>query len=68
MVGKIKTIVSDRKFGFIRVQDGTEYFFHKSDLDSSLDFDELEVGVQVEFDTVPQSGRGPRAARVKLFK
>ncbi|MEO8898769.1 MAG: cold shock domain-containing protein, partial [Candidatus Dormibacter sp.] len=35
--GTIKKVQSDRGFGFITAEDGQEYFFHRSGLDSSLD-------------------------------
>ena len=61
--GTIKKVVSDRGFGFIAAEDGKEYFFHRNELDSSLDFDRLNGGERVSFD-VQQSPKGPRATRV----
>ena len=61
--GTIKKIVSDRGFGFITGDDAKEYFFHRSGVDSSLDFDRLNGGEKVEFE-IEQSPKGPRAARV----
>lgn len=62
--GTIKRVQTDRGFGFIKAEDGQEYFFHRSGLDSSLDFDALRGGERVTFD-VQQSDKGPRAARVR---
>ena len=62
--GTIKKLVSDRGFGFLVAEDGKEYFFHRSGLDSSLDFDQLRGGERVEFD-IEQSPKGPRAANVR---
>ncbi|HEY9289476.1 MAG TPA: DEAD/DEAH box helicase [Candidatus Dormibacteraeota bacterium] len=62
--GTVKKIVSDRGFGFIAAEDGTEYFFHQSGVDSSLNFDRLRGGEAVSFD-IEQSGKGPRANRVR---
>jgi len=39
--GTIKKLVSDRGFGFIAAEDGKEYFFHRTGLDSSVNFDSL---------------------------
>jgi CspA family cold shock protein len=61
--GTVKKLVSERGFGFITADDGKEYFFHRSGLDASLDFDRLRGGEKVEFD-IEQSPKGPRAARV----
>jgi CspA family cold shock protein len=62
--GTIKKVVSDRGFGFITAEDGKDYFFHRNELDSSLDFDRLFGGERVNFE-VQQSPKGPRAARVQ---
>ena len=61
--GRIKKLVSERGFGFIAADDTKEYFFHRSAVDPSLDFDRLIGGEKVEFE-VEQSPKGPRAARV----
>ncbi len=61
--GSIKKVVADRGFGFIAAEDGNEYFFHRNELDSSLDFDHLNGGEKVTFD-VEASPKGPRASHV----
>jgi cold shock protein len=61
--GTIKKVVAERGFGFISASDEKEYFFHRNSLDSSLDFDRLVGGEQVEFE-IEQSPKGPRANRV----
>jgi CspA family cold shock protein len=63
--GTIKKLVQDRGFGFIAAEDGKEYFFHRSGLDGSVDFDSLSGGEKVTFE-VERSDRGPRAGRVRL--
>lgn len=62
--GTIKRVVGDRGFGFIAAEDDKEYFFHRSALDPSLDFDRLAGGEKVEF-TIEQSPKGPRANAVR---
>ena len=54
--GTIKKVVADRGFGFIAAEDSKEYFFHRSGVDSSLDFDRLVGGerVQFEIETEPE--------------
>jgi cold shock protein len=64
LAGTIKRLVLDRGFGFIAADDGKEYFFHRSGLDQSIDFDRLDVGERVSFE-VDRSDRGPRARFVK---
>ena len=64
MTGSIKKVVSERGFGFITAEDGVEYFFHRSGLDPSLNFDSLAVGERVTF-SVETSDKGPRARQVR---
>src|SRR5262245_57619517 len=63
--GTIKKVVSDRGFGFIQAEDGKEYFFHRSGMDSSLNFDALTGGERVSFE-IEASQKGPRANRVRM--
>ncbi|TMF55502.1 MAG: cold shock domain-containing protein, partial [Chloroflexi bacterium] len=49
---------------FIAAEDGKEYFFHRSGVDSTLNFDSLRGGETVAFD-IEQSQKGPRASRVR---
>jgi cold shock protein len=63
--GTIKKIVPDRGFGFIQAEDGKEYFFHRTGIDTSVNFDQLTGGERVTFDVEP-SPKGPRANRVKF--
>jgi CspA family cold shock protein len=62
--GKVKKLVPDRGFGFIAAEDGVEYFFHRSGLEGSMNFDQLAVGEDVLFEIQP-SQKGPRAFRVR---
>lgn len=62
--GTIKKVASDRGFGFIAATDGQEYFFHRSGVDRSLDFDRLVGGEAVTFEVEP-SPKGPRAGKVR---
>lgn len=62
--GTIKKVIADRGFGFIAAEDEKEYFFHRSGVDASLDFDRLVGGERVEFE-VEASPKGPRAVQVR---
>jgi CspA family cold shock protein len=62
--GTINRVVADRGFGFIEAEDDKEYFFHRSSLDATLDFDQLKGGEKVEFE-IEASPKGPRAAQVR---
>ena len=61
--GRIKKIIPDRGFGFVRADDGNEVFFHRTEL-TTVDFDALQEGEQVTFDIV-NSPKGPRARNLQ---
>lgn len=61
--GKIKKLVRDRGFGFVRGDDGKEVFFHRSGL-GSTDYDSLSEGDVVEY-VVQEGPRGARAENVR---
>jgi CspA family cold shock protein len=61
--GRIKKIIPDRGFGFVRADDGNEVFFHRTEL-TAVDFDALQEGEQVTFDIV-ESPKGPRARNLQ---
>jgi len=62
--GSVKRLMRDRGFGFIKVEGGSDIFFHRSHVRDG-DFDALEEGVSVEFETA-DSDKGPRAVWVKV--
>jgi len=61
--GKIKKMVRDRGFGFIRGDDGKEVFFHRSGLNAA-EYDNLGEGDSVEY-VVQEGPRGARAENVR---
>ncbi len=61
--GKIKKLVRERGFGFVRGDDGKEVFFHRSGL-GSTDYDSLSEGDVVEY-VVQEGPRGARAENVR---
>ncbi|MGO9179545.1 MAG: cold-shock protein [Candidatus Limnocylindrales bacterium] len=67
MSGTVKKVVADRGFGFITAEDGKDYFFHRSSVSPSLDFDRLLGGERVAFE-VEASPRGPRAINVRAVE
>lgn len=62
MIGKIKTVMTEKGFGFIIGDDLNEYFFHSS---SCLEFSKLKSGKKVEFDPT-SSPKGKRAENVSI--
>ncbi len=63
--GKIKKLVRERGFGFVRGDDGREVFFHRSGLGPS-DYDSLSEGDIVEY-VVQEGPRGARAENVRAI-
>jgi len=61
--GKVKRLMKDRGFGFIRGNDGQEVFFHRSSLEG-IEFESLEEGQEVDFE-IEQSPKGARAGKVR---
>ena len=63
MNGTIKTLITDRKFGFIaREGEAKDLFFHSKEL-KGVEFDELKVGDAVTFEIV-DGEKGPAAVNV----
>jgi len=50
LTGVVKKKVSDRGFGFIHAGDGKDYFFHLTDLQTGLEFEDVGEGLQVDFE------------------
>ena len=63
MNGTLKRLVSDKGFGFVQAEDGTEYFFHQSAC-AGVRFDDLREGQALTFQT-GQGRKGPRAENVR---
>ena len=63
--GKVARVLTDKGFGFIRMDDGREVFFHKSEVqrEPGFQFDSLVAGQEVEFE-VETGEKGLRAERV----
>ena len=63
--GNIKRVMKDRGYGFIKVEDGREIFFHMSAL-KELDFNGLMEGDPVECDVQNDKyNRGFKAVNVR---
>jgi len=55
--GTIKRLIKDRGFGFIKIEQGEDLFFHRSEL-QGVDYDSLGEGQEVEFEVKQRfSGR-----------
>jgi cold shock CspA family protein len=68
MNGVVSKIVESKGYGFVRGEDGHEYFFHREDFNGHfVDLEEdVRLGrkIEVTFNVVP-SQKGPRASGVQ---
>ncbi len=63
MEGTIKTLISDKGFGFIAVEgEDKDLFFHRNEV-KEVAFEELKVGDKVSFEKA-DSPKGPNATDV----
>ena len=61
--GTIKKLVNARGFGYIAAEDGTEIFFHRSQVTGDR-YDSLKEGDKVTF----EKGKDPRSSRDRAEK
>jgi CspA family cold shock protein len=66
MNGEIKRVFVDKGFGFIKGEDGAEYFLNRSAV-RGVSFESLDVGQRVTFE-VTKNWKGPRAENVRLVQ
>ena len=55
----------DRGFGFIKVEDGGDLFFHRNDIEG-VEFNSLREGQEVEFEKGQGRDGRPCAVKVRL--
>ena len=63
--GRIVTLMVGQAIGFIRLNDDSKVFFHRSDLQPGTSINELQLGDAVEFELVDDLVSGARAMRVR---
>ena len=61
--GTIKRLITDKGFGFIKIEQGEDLFFHRNEL-QGVDYDSLGEGQEVEFEV--GRGRSGRSQAVKV--
>lgn len=64
MKGTVKNVNTEKGFGFIKGEDGNEYFFHRSALPRDVQIESLSRGESVVFE-VSEGPKGPRAENVE---
>ena len=67
--GIITNKIADRGFGFIKTPDGSDYFFHLTDLQPDLEFEMVQEGFQVTFQVKkePSNEKAGAAQNVSAF-
>ena len=63
--GRIVTLFIGQGHGFIRLADGRDVFFHRSDVREGASFNDLSVGDAVRFELFEDAVSGPRAMLVE---
>jgi hypothetical protein len=62
--GKITRLFVGQAYGYIRLRNGLQVFFHRSDLEDVSTFNRLQVGDLVAFHLIDDAVSGARAIRV----
>ncbi len=57
--------LTDRGFGFIKTEEGVDFFFHSNELEG-VEFNNLSEGQEVEFEKGQGRDGRPAAVKVKL--
>jgi len=63
--GRIVKLLIGQGHGFIRLVDSREIYFHRSDLEEGISFNEFAIGDAVTFELLEDVVSGARALRVK---
>lgn len=66
MNGTIKNVQADKRFGFLRDEQGEDRFFHISAVDGATNFFALKQGDAVVFDPEDDHPKGKRARAVRI--
>ena len=67
ITGTVKWFNSDKGYGFISREGGTDVFVHYSAIQSDGGYRSLQEGQTVEF-TVEQGAKGPQASNVTVAR
>jgi cold shock CspA family protein len=63
--GRIVRLLIGQRHGFIRLANGREIYFHRSDLEDGISFNDFAIGDAVSFELLEDAFSGARALRVK---
>lgn len=65
--GKVKWFNNQKGFGFLKAEDGTEFFVHYSGINSIDEFKSLAEGETVVFDVI-DTAKGRQAINVTVIE
>ena len=65
--GTIRRLIANRGYGFIKVEQGEDLFFHRSDIEG-VEFATLSEGQEVEFEIAQGRDGRKKAVRLRLTK
>ena len=63
--GRIVKLFIGQAYGFIRLTDDRDVFFHRSDVDEGTSINDLQVGDVVTFELLEDAISGARALQVR---
>ncbi|PWT81191.1 MAG: hypothetical protein C5B57_11000 [Blastocatellia bacterium] len=63
-IGRIARLLVGQSYGFIRLPDDREIFFHRGDVQEGTTFNDLDIGDHVTFELLEDAVSGARALRV----
>src|SRR6185436_3034643 len=63
--GRVVRLLIGQGYGFIRIAGGREIFFHRSDLEEGISFNDFGIGDPVSFELLDDAVSGARALKVK---
>lgn len=68
LVGTVKTIKREEGYGFISRVNEEDHFFHRKSLEmTGPGWEEIDIGMVVEFTSIMQPGKGVRAIEVRVM-
>lgn len=66
--GRIARMLFGQAYGFIRMRNNREVYFHRADVQEGTSFNDLEVGDTVKFELLDDAVSGARALRVRRHR
>lgn len=68
MFGKVKKVITEKKFGFIHGNDGVDYYFNEDSLADGLTINNISPNLDMEFDFIKQNDGKYKAINCKIVE